>query len=52
MITFYDVSKSHVNQVSSINNQSYMYYGIVRCYSRKHVNVQSMLLVHKHRIHH
>ena len=32
MIMFYDVRKSHVNQISSINNQEYMYYATVRCY--------------------
>ena len=53
MIMFYDVNQSHVNQVSSINNQSYMYYATILCCIRKHANhnVQSMLLVCKNDIH-
>jgi hypothetical protein len=53
MIMFYDVIQSRVNQVSSINNQSYMYYATILCCTRKHVNhnVQSILSVRKNHVH-
>ena len=53
MMMVYDVIQSHVNQVSNINNQPYMYYATILCCTRKHVNhnMQLKLSVCKNHVH-